>query len=47
VYQKLEIAWASSLLGFIAIAMMPIPWVLFKFGRRIRAKSQYDTIKYE
>ncbi|CAI6095246.1 unnamed protein product [Clonostachys chloroleuca] len=46
-YQKLDIAWASSLLGFIAIAMMPIPWVLFKFGRRIRAKSQYDTIKYE
>lgn len=44
-YEKLGINWASSLLGFIAIALLPIPWVLFKYGATIRAKSQYETVK--
>ncbi len=44
-YQKLGIAWATSLLGFVTIALMPIPWVLFKYGRAIRGRSQYDTLK--
>ncbi|KAH7011363.1 major facilitator superfamily domain-containing protein [Ilyonectria destructans] len=46
-YEKLGIDWASSLLGFIALALLPVPWVLFKFGPRIRARSQYETVKYE
>ena len=25
-YESLGIAWATSLLGFIAVLMMPIPW---------------------
>jgi hypothetical protein len=45
VYRKLGIDWATSLLGFISIALMPVPWILFKYGHRIRAKSSYDTIK--
>jgi hypothetical protein len=45
VYARLSIPWATSLLGFITIALMPIPWVLFKFGHKIRVKSKYDTIK--
>jgi hypothetical protein len=45
VYQGLGIAWATSLLGFITIALMPIPWILYEFGTKIRAKSSYDTIK--
>ena len=40
-YQRLGIAWATSLLGFISIALMPIPWVFQKYGPRIRAKSRY------
>ena len=47
VYEKLGIDWATSLLGFIALALLPIPWVLFKYDARVRAKSQYETIKYE
>ncbi|KAH7149116.1 major facilitator superfamily domain-containing protein [Dactylonectria estremocensis] len=46
-YEKLGIDWASSLLGFIALSLMPVPWVLFKFGPTIRAKSQYETVKYD
>ncbi|KAJ4859585.1 major facilitator superfamily domain-containing protein [Trichoderma breve] len=46
-YTTLGIDWASSLLGFIALALIPIPWVLFKFGPKIRAKSRFETHKYE
>jgi len=44
-YQKLGVHWATSLLGFIAVALMPIPWVLFKFGKALRSRSSYDTLK--
>lgn len=42
-YERLGIGWASSLLGLVAVALLPVPWVLFRFGRRIRAKSRYET----
>ncbi len=45
VYDRLTIPWATSLLGFVSIAMLPIPWVLFKFGPQIRRKSNFDTMK--
>jgi len=40
-YHALGIGWATSLLAFIAVAMLPIPWVLFKYGPAIRARSTY------
>ena len=33
--------WTCSLLAFIALVLGPIPWVLFKFGPVLRAKSRY------
>ncbi|EEU34320.1 uncharacterized protein NECHADRAFT_50413 [Fusarium vanettenii 77-13-4] len=45
-YQKLGIDWASSLLGFIALSLLPVPWVLFKYGPRIRARSEYETVQF-
>lgn len=45
VYSGLGIPWATSLLAFISIALMPVPWVLFKWGPQIRAKSHYETTK--
>ena len=44
-YSNLGIGWATSLLGFITVALLPIPWVLFKYGPQIRARSIYPTIK--
>jgi hypothetical protein len=32
-------------LGFVSVALVPVPWVLYKYGSRIRARSQYITIK--
>ncbi|KAH3980167.1 hypothetical protein HBI70_010540 [Parastagonospora nodorum] len=39
-YKRLGINWASSLLAFLGIAFIPIPFVLYKFGKRIRNKSK-------
>lgn len=44
-YDRMGIAWATSLLGFLSLTMLPIPWVLFKFGPQVREKSHFDTIK--
>jgi hypothetical protein len=46
VYTKLGINWATSLLGFISVALLPVPWVFFKYGKKIRAMSQYETPTY-
>lgn len=42
-YQNLGVGWATSLLGFIAVALLPVPWSLYKFGKTIRARSRYET----
>lgn len=39
-YKKLGLDWASSLLGFLAIAFIPIPFVLYFYGKRIRLASK-------
>lgn len=40
-YVKLGTSWATSLLGFIALGMAPVPWMLYTYGSRLRAKSKY------
>ncbi|KAH8594516.1 putative MFS transporter [Bisporella sp. PMI_857] len=40
-YVVLGTPWASSLLGFIALAMAPVPWLLYTYGPRLRAMSKY------
>lgn len=40
-YSALGVGWASSLLGFISTLMATIPFVLFKFGPALRARSNY------
>lgn len=44
-YEGMGTSWATSLLAFVTVALMPIPWALFKFGHAIRARSSYDTLK--
>ncbi|KAL8781743.1 MAG: hypothetical protein Q9213_005880 [Squamulea squamosa] len=40
-FQGLGVEWAGSLLGFVALALVPIPVVFWKFGARIRARSSF------
>lgn len=44
-YKRLGIDWATSLLGFVTVALLPIPWVLFKYGKAIRQRSEYAPTK--
>lgn len=39
-YHGLNNQWASTLLAFIALAIVPIPFVFYKYGARIRAASK-------
>lgn len=38
---KLGFDWAMSLVAFITVVLLPIPWLIFRFGPRLRAKSSY------
>ena len=35
-YDALGLGWGNSLLGFIALACLPIPWLLLKYGEKLR-----------
>ncbi|KAJ4405433.1 hypothetical protein N0V82_010319 [Gnomoniopsis sp. IMI 355080] len=38
-YAKLTPQWAGTLLGLMEVVLIPIPFVFYKYGERIRAKS--------
>ena len=40
-YAKLGVSWATSVLGFAAMACMPIPFALLYFGPWIRKRSPF------
>ncbi|KAF7306810.1 hypothetical protein MIND_00472700 [Mycena indigotica] len=44
-YDALGPRWASSLLGFVALIMMPLPFVFVRYGPAIRARSRYAPAK--
>jgi hypothetical protein len=35
-YQALGLGWGNSVLGFIAMGLIPAPLLIYKFGGRIR-----------
>lgn len=37
-------AWAYSTFGIISGVMIPLPFLLFKFGPRLRARSKYNMM---
>ncbi|KAL9052299.1 MAG: hypothetical protein Q9162_005501 [Coniocarpon cinnabarinum] len=41
-YEHLGVDWASSLLGFVAIALLPIPWIFYRWGPLLRRRSSYE-----
>lgn len=42
-FHKLGIPWASSLLGFVAVAMTPIPFLFYIYGSRIRKRGKFTA----
>jgi multidrug resistance protein len=46
-YKKLGLEWASRLLGFIAILLVPIPFVFFYWGEGIRLRSPWTREHFD
>lgn len=42
-YKELGVGWATSLLAFVAVVMMPIPWCFWIYGEKLRKRSRYET----
>lgn len=40
-YNRLGVQWTSTLLGCIALFFLPVPYILFRWGSRVRAWSRY------
>ncbi|KAM0277876.1 hypothetical protein ACHAQH_005508 [Verticillium albo-atrum] len=40
-YEALGYSWASSLLAFLTVAMLPFPYIFFRYGKRIRGHSRF------
>ncbi|KAL9108804.1 MAG: hypothetical protein Q9227_006461 [Pyrenula ochraceoflavens] len=41
-YRRLGVGWASSLLAFLFVALIPFPFLFWFYGRRIREKSKFS-----
>jgi MFS family permease len=44
-YDALGIGWGTSLLAFISVAFIPVPFVFWKYGERIR-NSRFSQVKF-
>jgi len=42
-YHRIGDQWATSLLAFLTVAMMPFPIIFFKYGKKIRGRSRFAT----
>ena len=40
-FEGMGIEWAATLLGCVALVLVPMPVIFYMFGRRIRAKSKF------
>ncbi|EPE04833.1 cycloheximide resistance protein [Ophiostoma piceae UAMH 11346] len=43
-YDKLGLGWGNSLLGFIAFAMIPAPFLILKYGEGLRLRFQIKDL---
>ncbi|KAK2130661.1 MFS transporter [Fusarium oxysporum II5] len=41
-YNRLGIQWATCLLGFLTLAMLPFPYIFFRYGAQIRKGSRFS-----
>ncbi|OLN83351.1 Polyamine transporter 4-like protein 3 [Colletotrichum chlorophyti] len=40
-YEDLGVHWAGSVFAFLSLLLMPIPWLLLKYGSRLRQRSKF------
>jgi hypothetical protein len=42
-YNALGLGWGNSLLGFLALAMVPLPILFSRYGERIRTNPKFQV----
>lgn len=42
-YQNIGIHWASSVPGFLTLACMPFPFIIYRYGKQMRMKCKYAS----
>ena len=42
-YEHLGVGWGNSVLAFIALALLPTPFVLLRYGERIRTHPRLQV----
>ena len=40
-YDALGVNWANTLLGYVALLMVPIPVIFWRYGAKIRTRSSF------
>ncbi|WOO82262.1 putative transporterc [Vanrija pseudolonga] len=46
-YARVGIPWATSLFAFLTLAIIPVPFVLHRYGHALRARSLYNAAQGE
>ncbi len=44
-YESLGLGWGNSLLGFISIALIPVPLCLYRYGSWLRKRRRISSYK--
>jgi len=42
-YSALGVGWGTSVLGFIAVGMIPLPFIFIRYGERIRQSKVFKV----
>lgn len=42
-FNTLDLGWGASLLAFIALAMVPVPVIFYRYGEKIRNKRFFGV----
>jgi hypothetical protein len=43
-YNSLGLGWGNSVLGFISIALLPVPFLFVKYGESIRKNPRFQPV---
>ncbi len=41
-YNNVGIPWGTSIFGFFAVCLIPVPYFFFIYGERIRQRSKWS-----
>jgi len=41
-YHNVGVPWGTSIFAFFAVALIPVPFIFFTYGKRIRARSKWS-----